>query len=251
MQMTTSKPQGNTVVFEDFKPPPSHAKEFGRHFLETMPKKVKLECTAGFMDLHSGTSSWFRWKRKESTALYVPLPEKGSHGPWDVVRDDGIQANILSFSVVVGQLGSKVKLDREPIRVITDPEMVKNAVLYAVNDYLGQLVLETPGTVPYSLTEGKIDLLKSACLGMNHEGDKARAIPHYAFRIPHAYGYVSEVAMQLTLNYALHDHGSHEFWVDVTEFRPGSTQIAKHGEAGPDCVIHAHQIALSAEIVKH
>lgn len=252
MLTTITRPPGKRVESRPTDVNP--VKEFGRQRLGpppmVQPTGVKLECAAGSIKIRPESNS-FRLVRQESIALELALPKTGGvsqcaggAGPWDALPGASPDASAWSVSVLVGQLNSAVYPTAKPFSVMTDPNAIKGAIRYALNSYEQQLNRQDHGTEPYFRTKDKIDLVNAVCLTDRDTG-KVHATAHYAFRIPHIYGLVSEIAMQLTLNYAVYETGVSEFWVNATEFRPGATQIARH-HAGPDYIIHAHQIAISA-----
>ncbi len=221
-------------------------KEFGRHHLGPppmeQPASVKLECAAGSIKVNP-TTSLFRLVKTESIVLELDFPKEGNVGQWNAVPGASSDAT-WSVSVLVGQLDSAVYPTPQPLSIITGP-VIKGAIKYALNRYEAQLGWED-GTTPYVQTKEKTGLIKAVCLTDPDIGI-ANAVARYAFRIPQAYGLVSEIAMQLTLNYVLHPDNASEFWVNATEFRPGATRVARH-LTGPDYIVHAHQIAVSATL---
>ena len=244
----------NVPVSKESGPRPSLAnpvKEFGRQLVGSAPMSqpigVKLECAAGSITFHP-ERGLFRLVRKEKVVLELPFPKNGRNGPWSEKHDEGSNSTIWSVSVLVGQLDIGVHPDLQPFSVISEkPTVIKGAIQYALNCYRQQLVEAPPDSDLYARTERKIELIKATCL-TNPDVDNSSPVSRYAFRIPHTYGLVSELAMQLSLNYASYAEPiPSAFWVNATEFRPGTTQIAKH-QTGPDFIIHAHQIAVSAEI---
>ncbi len=245
--MTAPPPKGAVLRDSGSRPAHNPVKEFGRHILNPEAVGVKLNCAAGaiHINIHPDKSSSFRLVRKESIGLELAFPKRSNIGPWNAVPGASQDASAWSVSVLVGQLDSAVYTTPQPLSVITGP-IIKGAIKYALNCYENQLTWEDHGTEPYFRTKEKMDLITAVCF-MGSNIDNASAVAQYAFRIPQVYGLVSEIAMQLTLNYAIHQSGGSEFWVNATEFRPGTTQIAKH-RTGSDYIIHAHQIAISAEI---
>ena len=246
--LTAPPPKG--IGFKESGPRPAHdpVKEFGRHHLGpppmAQPTGVKLKCAAGSITCHPENSS-LRLVQKESIVLELAFPKRSNIGPWNAVPSASPDASAWSVSVLVGQLDSAVYTTPQSLSVITGP-IIKGAIKYALNRYESQLNWEDQGTTPYLQTKEKMALIKAVCF-TDPDSDIASAVARYAFRIPQAYGLVSEIAMQLTLNYAIHPGNAPEFWVNATEFRPGATRMARHS-TGPDFIVHANQIAVSAEI---
>lgn len=245
MQTMTAPPPGKSVIFQPFRPAYDPVKEFGRQPLGSGPMGVKLKCAAGAIQIIPEQAT-FRLVRKESADLELALPKKNDAGPWNMTHDPSTGTTIWSISVLVGQLDSELSRAPEGLKVISDPKAIRGAIRYALNRYEQQLNLADSGSDLHIRTGTKMNLIKEICF-TGYGLDNAVAL--YAFKIPHTYGLVSEIAMQLTLNCALYASGFQEFWVNATEFRPGTTQISRH-HTGPDHIIHAHQIAVSAEIAK-
>jgi hypothetical protein len=243
--MTALPPKG--VGFKESGSRPAHnpVKEFGRHILNPEAVGVKLNCAAGAIHINHDKTNSFRLVRKESIPLELAFPKRSNIGPWNVAHDPATNAAIWSVSVLVGQLDSDVYPTTQSLSVMTGQNAIKGAIKYGLNCYAQQLLMEDYGTEPYFRTKDKIDLINAVCL-TDSNIDKAHATAQYAFRIPPSYGLVSEIALQLALNYAVYENKPPEFWVNATEFRPGATRVASHSTA--DYIIHAHQIAISTEI---